>query len=58
MSSPTPAQVAHDSLSVRKRARPTLLDLGNSDSPDNVPSDTLQGSTVAAREVRSVLGYA
>ncbi|KAF9653025.1 hypothetical protein BDM02DRAFT_3159849, partial [Thelephora ganbajun] len=52
MSSPVPAQVAHDSLSVQKRARPTFLDLGNSDSPDNAPSDTSQDSTVVAREPR------
>ena len=58
MSSSVPAQVAHDNLSVQKRAPPALLDLGNPDSPDNAPSDTSQDPTVAVREVRSVLGYA
>ena len=58
MSSPVPVQVAHDGLSVRKRARPTFLELGNPDSPDNTPSDTPQGPIVAAKEVRSVLNHA
>ena len=52
--SPVPAQVAHDSLSVRKRTRPTLLDLGNPDSPDNVPLDTSQDPIVPVKEVRFV----
>jgi hypothetical protein len=58
MSSPVPAQVAHDSLSARKRVWPALLDLGNSDFPDDAPSDTSQDPTAAVREVRSVSNYA
>ena len=58
MSSPVPAQVAHDNLSTRKRTRPTLLDLGNPDSPDDTPSDISQDPTVAVREVRPVSNYA
>ena len=57
MSSPVPAQVAHDSLSVRKRVRPALMDLGNPDSPDNTSSDTSQDSIVAAKEVRFVSNH-
>jgi len=58
MASPVPAQVAHDGPSVRKRTRPTLLELGAPDSPDNAPSDTPQVPIVVAKEVRSVLSYA
>jgi len=57
MSSPVPAQVAHDGLSVQRRARPTLLELGNPDSLDNTPSDTPQVPIVTPKEVRSALSY-
>ena len=58
MSSPVPAQVAHDSPNVRKRARPTLLELGSLDPADDTPSDTPQVPIVLVKEVRFVLSYA